>query len=127
MPSRSTGDPGEPVVGATAEVIEVLRERGACFASERGAATSRLPEDIERAVWDGVARGLIMSDGFGAIRARVANGKRTTDVRRFSRLARGPRQATAAAGRWSLVPTTDAVALTDLGSTDRDELAEAVA
>jgi ATP-dependent Lhr-like helicase len=125
--ARVGADPGEPVIGATAEVLEVLRERGACFASELGAATNRLPEDIERALWDGVARGLIMSDGFGAIRARVANGKRTTDVRRFSRLARGPRLATAAAGRWSLVPTTDAVALTDLGGTDRDELAEAVA
>jgi ATP-dependent Lhr-like helicase len=57
----------------------------------------------------------------------MTSGRRTTDVRRFSRLARGPRLANAAAGRWSLVPTTDAVALTDLGGADRDELAEAVA
>ena len=125
--ARAGIDPGEPVVGATAEVLEVLRERGACFASELGAATNRLPEDIERALWDGVARGLVMSDGFGAIRARVNSGKRTTDVRRFSRLARGPRLATAAAGRWSLVPTAEAIALGDLSATDRDELAEAVA
>ena len=90
MASRATGDPGEPVVGATAEVIEVLRERGACFAGELGAATNRLPEDIERALWDGVARGLVMSDGFGAIRARVNPTKRSTEGRRFSRLARGP-------------------------------------
>src|SRR6185503_20289005 len=118
MAARSTGDPGEPVIGATAEVIEVLRERGACFASELGAATNRLPEDIERALWDGVARGLVMSDGFGAIRSRVnqggANGRRS-EARRFSRLTRAPRLATAAAGRWSLVPTTEAVALSDLG------------
>jgi ATP-dependent Lhr-like helicase len=128
LAARSTGDPGEPVVGATAEIIEVLRERGACFAAELGAATNRLPEDIERALWDGVARGLVMSDGFGAIRSRVAaNGRRSSEVRRFSRLARGPRLATAAAGRWSLVPTADAVALTDLANADRDELAEAVA
>jgi ATP-dependent Lhr-like helicase len=126
MAARSTGDPGEPVVGATAEVIEVLRERGACFASELGAATNRLPEDIERALWDGVARGLVMSDGFGAIRARVAQGSRATGVRRFSRLARGARPAGAAAGRWSLVPSTD-VDLEELTGSDRDELAEAVA
>ena len=105
--ARVGTDPGEPVVGATAEMLEVLRERGACFATELGAATNRLPEDIERALWDGVARGLVMSDGFGAIRARVAHGKRTTDVRRFSRLARGPRLGRAAAGRWSLVPSTE--------------------
>jgi ATP-dependent Lhr-like helicase len=128
MAARSTGDPGEPVVGATAEVIEVLRERGACFASELGAATNRLPEDIERALWDGVARGLVMSDGFGAIRSRVAPpGRRSSEGRRFSRLARGPRLATAAAGRWSLVPNAESVALGDLGAADRDELAEAVA
>ena len=124
--ARVGTDPGEPVVGGTAEILEVLRERGACFATELGAATNRLPEDIERALWDGVARGLVMSDGFGAIRARVAHGKRTTDVRRFSRLARAPRLAGAAAGRWSLVPSTE-VDLEELTGSDRDELAEAVA
>ena len=127
MASRVGTDPGEPVVGATAEVLEILRERGACFAGELGVATNRLPEDIERALWDGVARGLVMSDGFGAIRARVNHGQRSSEVRRFSRLARGPRLATAAAGRWSLVPTSEAVALTELATADRDELAEAVA
>jgi ATP-dependent helicase Lhr and Lhr-like helicase len=128
MASRATGDPGEPVVGATAEIIEVLRERGACFAGELGAATNRLPEDIERALWDGVARGLVMSDGFGAIRSRVNQGTgRRSEARRFSRLTRAPRLATAAAGRWSLVPNAEAVALSELASGDRDELAEAVA
>ncbi len=65
-----------------------------------------------------------MSDGFGAIRARVTQGKRTSDVRRFSRLARGARPMAAAAGRWSLVPAAEAATTTD---PDRDELAEAVA
>ena len=128
MAARAGGDPGEPVVGATAEIIEVLRDRGACFASELGAATNRLPEDIERALWDGVARGLVMSDGFGAIRSRVSSpGRRSSEGRRFSRLTRAPRLATAAAGRWSLVPTAEAAALTVLAAADRDELAEAVA
>ena len=70
--ARSGSQPLEPTAGATAEIIEVLRERGACFAGDLAAATRRLPEDIERGLWDGVARGLVMSDGFGAIRARVA-------------------------------------------------------
>ncbi len=125
--ARAGADPAEPVIGGTAEMLEVLRDRGACFASELGSATNRLPEDVERALWDGVARGLVMSDGFGAIRARVAHGKRAPEVRRFSRLARGARTATAAAGRWSLVPPADPTpADADLGA-DRDELAEAVA
>jgi ATP-dependent helicase Lhr and Lhr-like helicase len=124
--ARVGTDPGAPVVGGTAEILEVLQERGACFATELGTATNRLPEDIERALWDGVARGLVMSDGFGAIRARVEHGKRTTEGRRFSRLARAPRLARAAAGRWSLVPSTE-VDLEELTGSDRDELAEAVA
>jgi ATP-dependent Lhr-like helicase len=84
-------------VGATAEVVEVLRERGACFATELGASTTRLPEDIERALWDGVARGLLTSDGFGAIRARVNGSRSGTDARRLSRLLRGSRAPTSTA------------------------------
>ncbi len=140
--ARSGGAVVEPTVGAAAEIVEVLRDRGACFAGELGAATRRLPEDVERGLWDGVARGLIMSDGFGAIRARVAGGNgssggggggagpgagrrgpRHLRTQRLTRLSRAGRSTSASAGRWSLVP--DAAALgPDL---DRDELAETVA
>ncbi|HEY8524336.1 MAG TPA: DEAD/DEAH box helicase [Acidimicrobiales bacterium] len=75
--ARATGrgPTAAPEVGPTAEVVEVLRERGACFATELASATGRLPDDVERGLWDGVARGLVMSDGFGAIRARVAGSR----------------------------------------------------
>jgi ATP-dependent helicase Lhr and Lhr-like helicase len=119
--TRGGPDPLGPIVGATAEIVEVLRTRGACFATELCAATNRLPEDIERGLWSGVTRGLLSSDGFGAIRQRV--DKRAAagiETARLSRLMRGARARGASAGRWSLVPTTH----TD---TDRDELAEAVA
>ena len=96
------GDPAEPAVGATAEIVEVLRARGACFAHELGDAMNRLPEDVERGLWDGVSRGLLTSDGFGAIRARVGGGSRTTtDTRRLSRLLRG--RAAARRGRGPVV------------------------
>ncbi len=117
--ARAGADPAEPTVGATAEIVEVLRERGASFSYELESATNRLPEDIERGLWDGVARGLLTADGFGAVRAKVSDARKP-DPRRFSRLLRGVPTATAAAGRWSLVPTTGA-------DIDRDELAEAVA
>jgi ATP-dependent Lhr-like helicase len=126
--ARAGGAPPEPAIGATAEILDVLHERGACFASELAAATHRLPDDIERALWDGVARGLVMSDGFGAIRARVARSASSTDARRFSRLARSARVgATAAAGRWSLVPSGDGIDPGSDGAPDREDLAEAVA
>jgi ATP-dependent Lhr-like helicase len=109
-------------VGATAELLEVLRARGACFATELATATRRLPDDVERALWDGVARGLVMSDGFGAIRARVDRSRapRPGGGPRFSRLARVSRATGGSAGRWSLVGAPDV-------EVDRDELAEAVA
>ena len=126
--ARAGTETVEPAVGATAEVLEVLRERGACFATELGEATHRLPDDIERALWDGVARGLVTSDGFAAIRARVSGGPRGVEHRRLSRLMRGARVGGgAAAGRWSLVPSGSVTAAGEGAGVDRDELAEAVA
>jgi ATP-dependent Lhr-like helicase len=119
--ARGGAEPVPPTAGATAEIVEVLGERGACFAAELGEATRRLPEDVERALWDGVARGLLTSDGFGPIRARVGERARGgVQTTRLSRLMRGARIRGAAAGRWSLVPAGAA-------DTDPEELAEAVA
>jgi ATP-dependent helicase Lhr and Lhr-like helicase len=118
---RSGGSPVPPDVGATAEVLEVLAERGACFAGDLALATRRLPDDIERALWDGVARGLIMCDGFEAIRARMAGAPAPPRRRRFAYAARVAASTAPAAGRWSLVPQPDA------GGLDGHDLAEAVA
>ena len=104
--ARAGAPPAEPTVGATAEIIEVLRQRGASFASDLAAATRRLPDDVERGLWDGVTRGLIMCDGFGAIRARVAGSRGPAAApARLSRLGRAaPADGRRAAGRWALVP-----------------------
>ena len=129
----------EPSVGATAEIIEILRQQGASFATELAALARRLPDDIERGLWDGVARGLIMCDGFAAIRARVGggstagsrqNGSGSPYGRRMSRFNRATRPTSGSAGRWALVPgTSPAVAATTDDGTgmDREELAEVVA
>jgi ATP-dependent Lhr-like helicase len=111
-----------PTVGATAEVLRSLRERGASFAGDLASATRRVTTDVERALWDGVARGLVMCDGFAAIRALIGARQVRVVSRpwRFSHLRRTPAASSGAAGRWSLVPPVDP----DL---DRHELAEAVA
>jgi len=121
--ARASAPPAEPSVGATAEIIDSLTGHGASFASDLASDTRRLLEDIERGLWDGVARGLIMCDGFGAIRARVARGPgpvRPRRISRISRLPRGPRLPAAAAGRWALVPAPSV-------DVDGDDLAEVVA
>ena len=118
--ARGGVDAPEPSLGATAEVIDVLRQRGASFAGELVAATRRLPDDVERGLWDGVSRGLVMSDGFAPIRARVAGTRTELRPRRMSRFARVAGATAPSAGRWSLVPRPT-------GGLDHDELAEAVA
>ena len=118
--ARGTGGLNEPTIGATAEILEILRVRGACFAGELAETTRRLPDDITRGLWDGVSRGLFTCDGFGAIRTKIAFSTRSrSSVSRLSRLMRaaGSRNA---AGRWSVVPTPDP-------GIDPDEVAEAVA
>ena len=116
---RFSQEPPVAVNGATGEVLQVLRERGASFASDLAAATRRLGTDVERALWDGVARGLIMCDGFAAVRG-LLNGHRRPVASRFSRLRRTQADGSHAPGRWSLVPPHDP-------ELDRHDLAEAVA
>ncbi len=121
--ARQGGEPEAPELGATAEVVEVLQARGACFLSELAAATGRLVTDLESALWDGVARGLLTADGFAAIRSLVEGrtGRSPSPTRSVSRRRRGARNAaTTAAGRWSLVPPVELV-------DDRESLAEVVA
>jgi ATP-dependent Lhr-like helicase len=119
--ARLASQPEAPAVGATAEVVEALRLRGARFSSELARDTGRLPTDIEEALWDGVARGLVTADGFAAIRSLVED-RRPPDRRisSVSRLRRGSPRPTRAAGRWSLVGDVDPVE-------DREGLAEAIA
>jgi ATP-dependent Lhr-like helicase len=110
-----------PEAGATAEVVEALGARGAQFLAELAAATRRLPAEIEEALWDGVARGLLTADGFAAIRSLVETGRpRPKAAHSVSRLRRGAPRQNRAAGRWSLIPAVEPV-------DDREALAEAVA
>ncbi len=118
--ARGTSDAlAPPAVGATAEVVEVLSQRGASFAGDLADATRRLPSDVERALWDGVARGLVMCDGFAAIRSRT-DGRSLPARPRFSRMRRAVAATPAAAGRWSLVPAAPS-------DVDSHDLAEAAA
>jgi ATP-dependent Lhr-like helicase len=122
--ARAAGSPPPPAVGATAEILEVLDRRGACFAGDLAAATRRLPGDIERGLWDGVSRGLIMCDGFEAIRSRISGANAPARARRFSRAGRTGRTGNptgASAGRWSRTLSPDTSGL------DQHDLAEAVA
>jgi ATP-dependent Lhr-like helicase len=117
--ARGEHRPAEPGPGRVGDVLEVLRERGALFPPDLALATGQLPTQVEEALWDGVARGLITADGFRAVRSLFARRTMQNAPGR-SRLRRGSQLHSAAAGRWSLLPDT-------APDCDPDELAEAVA
>jgi ATP-dependent Lhr-like helicase len=115
------GEPEVPELGATAEVVEALAAKGARFLPELMADTGRLATDLEQALWDGVARGLLTADGFAAIRTLVEGPRRpTAATRSLTRRRRGAQRPTTAAGRWSLVGEAEPVE-------DREGLAEVLA
>ena len=106
--------------GAVA-LLACLRERGALFASELMAQLSLSWPDLNDALWDAVARGLVTSDGFGALRGllqrRMAEPPTKTPM--FG-LRRGGKRELSREGRWALLPPPQA-------APDADALAEAVA
>lgn len=111
---RGEGDPPAPLAGASADVLEVLTTRGACFRAELATVTGRLPAEVDEGLWDLVARGLATADAFSAVRALLSAGRRRRSrsgavaLRRPQRAA-GHRRSLAAAGmgegRWSLLRT----------------------
>ena len=122
----ATGGPPSPVLARTEDVLDVLRQRGALFRSRPGQPDRAAADEVEEALWDGVARGLVTADGFRAVRsllarrvAAQATGRRRVRARRASRRV-AARLTARAAGRWSLLPEPAA-------DCDPDELAEAVA
>jgi ATP-dependent helicase Lhr and Lhr-like helicase len=123
--ARGAESASEPEHGAAKDVLGALRARGALFHSELGAATGRLPVEVEEGLWDLVTRGIVTADGFQAVRSLLSareswRRRHRQEVR--SRVGRGRMQMRplGGEGRWSLLPATDP-------SDDPDALAEWVA
>jgi ATP-dependent Lhr-like helicase len=117
--ARGERQPAQPGPGRTRDVLDVLAQHGALFQSDLVTLTGRMASEVEEALWDGVARGLVTADGFRAIRSLL--GRRAAVAARGRRLRRAGRGfAAGSAGRWSLLPGATA-------AEDPDELAEAVA
>jgi ATP-dependent helicase Lhr and Lhr-like helicase len=114
--------PAEPGPGRTADVLDALRQHGALFRPDLASRTGRLPSEVDEALWDGVARGLITADGFRAVRSLLRSRSRPSyPPRRGLRGGlRRPAPGTGPAGRWSLLPEP-------MPPGDPDELAEAAA
>ena len=117
----------EPSGGAAAEILELLRGRGALFVDELVTQTRRLATDVEQGLRELIATGHVTSDGFQGLReiagGRKRSGRRERRRRGGNYLRGGLFAGGGPPGRWSLVqaPPRDAV------DEDEDELAEVVA
>jgi len=120
--ARGDREPARPGPGRTADVLDALTERGALFPPDLALAAGRLTSEVEEALWEAVARGMVTADGFRALRSLLARRLLTaTSVAQARRgLRRAGQHAARAGGRWSLLPPAAAGA-------EPDELAEAVA
>jgi ATP-dependent Lhr-like helicase len=117
---RGAACPSVPGPGRTRDVLDALAARGALFQTDLASVTGRLPGEIEDALWDGVARGLLTADGFRAVRSLFAQRSLAQTALGRHRLRRGGQLASRTAGRWSLLPAP-------MEDCDPDELAEAIA
>jgi ATP-dependent Lhr-like helicase len=83
------------------DVFAVLRRRGASFFADIVRTTGKLKAEIETALWELVAAGLVTADGFDSLRALINPGARSKNG-----LTRVPRPRHSA-GRWSLLYLDD--------------------
>jgi ATP-dependent helicase Lhr and Lhr-like helicase len=79
------------------EVLAALEQRGASFFADLTGATGRLASEVEDALWELVAAGLVTADGFENLRALLDPKRRRGEGRGRSMR---PRHA---AGRWALL------------------------
>jgi ATP-dependent Lhr-like helicase len=86
---------------AACEVLAFLRTRGASFFADVVRGSGKLKSEIETALWELVAAGLVTADGFDNLRALIDPKRRAGQG--TGRTGR-PRHS---AGRWSLLHTHD--------------------
>ncbi len=88
---------------AAADVARHLRARGASFLADLARAVRRMPADVETALWELVAAGLVTGDGLAGLRRRVNSTPRARRARRPLALV-SARDTTRSlpAGRWAL-------------------------
>jgi ATP-dependent Lhr-like helicase len=113
IPRREAGDAEASSLSPdAAAVLQFLRQRGASFFSDIVRGAGKLKSEVETALWELVAAGLLTADGFDNLRALIDPKRRSGQG--SGRSAR-PRHSS---GRWSLLYSGEA--------TDRNVALEAI-
>ena len=119
FPQSSQGSPTE-FSTTTQLVYDYLSSRGASFFTDIVENTELLRSQVEEALAELVASGVVVSDSFSGLRALLTPGSRKTQAA-ARRKQRQPVYEMASAGRWSILKRGDAAKQSDL------QLAEDVA
>jgi ATP-dependent helicase Lhr and Lhr-like helicase len=102
--SQSQGEVGHPGLSHGSQlVLEFLRQRGASFFADIVRGTGKLKAEIETALWELVAAGLVTADGFDNLRALIDPKRRAGQG---SGRSTRPRHSS---GRWALLHADVAV------------------
>ena len=91
----------ESLSHAAREVLAEIERRGAPFFADIVRGTKRLPAEVEEALWQLVAAGLVTADGFDALRSLIDAKRRLGDKGLRAR----PRSSS---GRWTLLTSETA-------------------
>ena len=90
------GEENAALSHAAREVLEEIGRRGAPFFADVVRGTKRLPSEVEEALWQLVAAGLVTADGFDALRSLIDAKRRLGEKGLRAR----PRSSS---GRWTLL------------------------
>src|SRR5439155_21211741 len=85
------------------QVLDFLRQRGASFFADIVRGTDKLKAEVETALWELVAAGVVTADGFDNLRSLIDPKRRAGQG--SGRIAR-PRDSS---GRWAILHTDSAV------------------
>jgi ATP-dependent Lhr-like helicase len=111
------GSAPERLSAGAEEVLRALRERGASFLPELAQTAGLLPTQVEAALGELAAAGLVTSDSFAGLRALLTPAAKRKPIAGAPRRHRTVPFGIEAAGRWSLLrhrpiqPAADAPAL----------------
>jgi ATP-dependent Lhr-like helicase len=97
IPRRKPEEEAQGLSRVASEALSFLRQRGASFFADVVRGTGRLKAEVETALWELVAAGMITADGFDNLRALIDPKRRSGHG---SGRATRPRHS---AGRWSLL------------------------
>jgi ATP-dependent Lhr-like helicase len=90
------GEQNAALSHAAREVLEEIGRRGAPFFADIVRGTKRLPAEVEEALWQLVAAGLVTADGFDALRSLIDSKRRLGEKGLRAR----PRSSS---GRWTML------------------------